>query len=193
MRNPTRRDARVIWRNACKKYAVRYVYYKNIHKILGLGPAVSTILKAISEDRSKFFKSRYMSVVQDDLKYIITPMKIGSAGRPKEQLDVLSHELQHCSELNLLRYATNKHYRAHIEGKGEAAGADIRWFMGGKALPANRVFNTRWRKVYRVSTKHSATAQKVYNKLIRRHNLKRPRFATAVGAGVSWIIRKRLG
>ena len=193
MKNPTRKDARAIWRKACRKYGVRYVYYKNMHRIKGLGPAVSTILKAISKNRSKFFESRYMSVVLGNLKYVITPVKIGSAGHPKRQLEVLAHELQHCSELNLLRYATNKHYRAHIEGKGEAAGADIRWFLGDKVLPAYGVFTARWRKVYRVSTKHAATATKAYNKLIRRHNLKKPRFATAVGADVARIIRKRLG
>ena len=191
MKNPTKKDARAIWRTACKKHGVRYVYYKNMHKISGLGPAASTVLKAIAKKRSKFFESGYMSVVLGDLKYIITPVKIGSAGRPRRQLEVLAHELQHCSELNLLRYATDKHYRAHIEGKGEAAGADIRRVMGLNAKPWAKIGGHKWRVAYCLSTKHEPAAKKAYNKLTSKHS--KGRFATAVGADVSRIIKKRLG
>ena len=77
------------------------------------------------------------------------------------------------------------------KGKRRMAGADVRRLFDIPVLSAYTIFNTRWRKVYRVSTKHSPTAKKAYNKLVANH--KRGRFATAVGADVALIIKERLG
>lgn len=190
MKNPTYKDVRAIWRAACRQYGVRYVYYKNMHSIKGLGPVVSSTLKVLSAKKSKFFESRYMSVVLGRKKIVITPVKIGVAGHPKRQLEVLAHELQHCTELDLIRYATDKHYRAYIEGKGEAAGADIRRLFRLPIRSSDTVFNTHWREVYRVSTKHAPKAKFAYDRLLTNHKF--GKYATQVGADVANISRKYL-
>lgn len=195
----TRKQTRQIWRKVMKgtSYDCRFVHYKRIPEIKGLGRVVSTILATLVTTRERFFQGRYITVVMPSVQtWIVTPYKIGKDGPPRHQVATLAHEFQHYIDFGgsydrVGIYLLDGEHRANYEARGEAAGADLYRYMDMPVPKAKDVFDARWRDVYMCSTKHAELAKRWYNTLIADH--KQDLFATEAGAIVAKAVKEVCG
>jgi hypothetical protein len=195
-----RKQARKIWKRVMRGtgYRCRFVYYKRISKITGLGQEVTTALIALSLIRRDFFEGGgYMTVVlPNGQTYIITPQKIGDKGPPRRQVATLAHELQHYLDFGgsmgrMGIYITDGDHRANFEARGEAAGADLYRYMSMPVPKAKDIFDAYWMETYMCSFRQADFAKKYYNSMIQSH--KSGEFATEAGAIVAKAVEEVCG
>lgn len=203
----TRNQARKIWKRTLKQQRadglnIKFIHYKKALKRSGIAREINAVLKVLRPDAvDSFFRSRYMTVVvpkrwwqfwKNTTTWIITPVKIGSEGRPKRQVAILAHELQHGIDFEgdvrkVLMYITDDAYRIYIEVDGELAESDI----AGPRNPQD-IFDERWQDVYCLSARQANYAQRRYSNLEKNERYNSDH-ATKAGDIVSRVEREVCG
>lgn len=200
---PTRKQAKLVWKQTCKAYGTKVFYpwklTSRIMSLLRMSPLSAMKKELISmgvESVDEFLKSRWITIVFRNKKYISCPELIGGKGTdPVRQITTCAHEHQHVEQFgggttqkwNYCNYFLQKGARALLEAEADAAGADARLAMQKKPYKAESLFDNDWRDVYCLKKIHSVKAAALYNNLMQKHA--RGAWATKAGAHVAIIAR----